>query len=710
MDQRNTISKILCDIDIVDIVSQFVALRQVGEDYIGVCPFHIGHNESLVVSSHRQVYYCSECDKGGGVVDFVMNVLHLSYEEALVWLALRQTNLDIDPHTLLPSDMCNISVFEANKYAEQYFIDTLNTSEEGQAVGWSYFSEHRRFSDEIIHTFGLGYDVDTPLDSFFCSLPAGKFSDELLYRSYLIFSKNHVGPFHGRVVFPVYNVAGDVIAFSARTLKSKEDVGEANYRKYVNTGYPETTEGFTPSVYVKGDNLFGLYQAKESIIATGFCVLVEGNADVVSMHCHGYTNCVASLGTALTANQVHLLRCFTKQVCLMYDGDAAGRKAAHKAIKLLVEGGLRVSVVKLPEGEDPDTISQNKTFEELSTFINDHTYNIVDFICSIYENTMKDDDEEYFRVIQDIELIISTVKDVEWKNELLEACKKWSLQIGISTKVLLQAIDDFTKQRNNKNVVETAVAHLPKENAKIDTFRPLTQQESNLLKYLLWHYNYPIFSDNDAEVTVAEYLQQNLDNLEQGILLSIEQLVEKQQILSDEITALEQQETADPLLNQQKKEKKQLLQTVKQIENIYRSTLFRSDSCFGLIYNTLKVYGQQFDQPVLLMVNDSDEKIHNIVRMLCVDKTVVSKFFTKIRNVENVSEEFRQRMIEKARRHQVDDNHADILQNVSTVLSEFVCAMYNNQLKALQKLMQHCPDVAYRIIQENHVAINQQRI
>lgn len=721
MTNEEIIEYVLEHVDIVAVVSQFVCLKPAGNDYVGTCPFHVGPGDFLVVSPQRQMYHCSKCGCRGGVTEFLMQVLHLSYNETIAWLGLHFNLTEVDFRQVLDEKDCNFTLFEANRAAEQYFIRTLRETEEGESVGMSYYDEKRHFTDDIIRSFGLGYDIDTPANGFYQSLEPNRFSDELLIRSFLMYSKNNVGPFHGRVVFPVYNVAGDVIAFSARTLKSKEEAKEGTYRKYVNTGYPEVTEGFAPAVYIKGDNLFGLYQAKESIIANNFCVLVEGNADAVSLHCHGITNCIASLGTALTPNQVQLIRRFTNNVILMYDGDSAGRNAMQKAIKLLIEGGMHVEAVLLPEGEDPDSFCQGKSNEELLDYFAANTSNIVDVIYKFNEERMNEDDEEFFSVLQNIELMIASVEDIAWRDQLAQACIGIALKIGIQPIEVRTSISDFSKQRLKKTSLQQ-IENLDPQPSKeviagktLSTLRPLTAMETNLLRVLTWNFHIPIFSDGEREVSVHEFLLNNLDACEKELNNFVVAVDQEMAALTEQMTEMEQSENVDPSeLSKQQKEMKSKLQVLSQIKAVYESCLFKTDSCFGMMIDIMKQRGERNENIVTLLANHPDKAVRDVVYSLCQNDGVVSAFFTKNRTLpENISEDFRQRLIEKEKQRKAENHNSDLQQEVTTVLYEFMKSIYDSQLEQLQKMITKYRlknrDLR-RIIQEHHVKVNNTRI
>ena len=388
MIDKATVSKILNTADIVEVVSDFVSLRRRGANYIGLCPFHNEKTPSFSVSKAKGICKCFSCGKGGSPVNFVMEHEQLSYYEALKYLA-KKYHIDIVEKELTDKEREAQSEREGmnivNEYACTHFEHNLANTPDGQDIGMSYLHE-RGFNENIIKKFRLGYSLDKS-NALFKEATQKGYNKQYLFSTGLCIDDNRgsgYDRYKGRVVFPIFNVAGKVIGFSARTLKNDQ-------AKYVNS--PESV------VYKKSLEVFGLFQAKHSIVRQNKCFLVEGNADVVSMHQAGIDNTVASLGTALTENQVQKIHRFTDNVTVIYDGDAAGIKAALKAINLLLAEGINTRLLLLPEGEDPDSFSRSHSSSDFLKYIEENETDFIRFMKRVMLDNRKNDPIERAAVI-----------------------------------------------------------------------------------------------------------------------------------------------------------------------------------------------------------------------------------------------------------------------------------------------------------------------
>lgn len=388
MIDKATVSRILNTADIVEVVSDFVSLRRRGANYIGLCPFHNEKTPSFSVSKAKGICKCFSCGKGGSPVNFVMEHEQLSYYEALKYLA-KKYHIDIVEKELTDKEREAQSEREGmnivNEYACTHFEHNLANTPDGQDIGMSYLHE-RGFNENIIKRFRLGYSLDKS-NALFKEATQKGYNKQYLFSTGLCIDDNRGGGYDrykGRVVFPIFNVAGKVIGFSARTLKNDQ-------AKYVNS--PESV------VYKKSLEVFGLFQAKHSIVRQNKCFLVEGNADVVSMHQAGIDNTVASLGTALTENQVQKIHRFTDNVTVIYDGDAAGIKAALKAINLLLAEGINTRLLLLPEGEDPDSFSRSHSSSDFLKYIEENETDFIRFMKRVMLDNRKNDPIERAAVI-----------------------------------------------------------------------------------------------------------------------------------------------------------------------------------------------------------------------------------------------------------------------------------------------------------------------
>jgi DNA primase len=406
---QQTIGRILDAADIVDVVGDYVSLKKRGVNYIGLCPFHNEKTPSFTVSPSKGICKCFGCGSGGNSVNFIMELENMSYPEALKHLA-RKYNIPIEEKELSDEEKQEKSKLESlrivSDFAGKYFHDALLNSDEGAAVGLSYFKE-RRVDRSIIDKFQLGY----------CPSGGSVFTDAAQKNGYKIDALVELGLskkgqystfdfFKGRVMFPIHNLSGHVIAFGGRTLKATKEVA-----KYFNS--PESV------LYHKSDVLYGIYQAKRAITQENKCYLVEGYTDVTSLHQVGIENVVASSGTALTPGQIRLIKRFTQDITILYDGDAAGIKAALKGIDLILEQGMNVRVVLLPEGEDPDSFSKSQSVSEFKNYIESQEKDFIHFKAELLLHEAKNDPVKRAEATRSIVESISKVPDTFVRNEFV---------------------------------------------------------------------------------------------------------------------------------------------------------------------------------------------------------------------------------------------------------------------------------------------------
>ena len=374
MIDQSTIARILDAADIVDVVKEFVTLRKAGVNYKGLCPFHDEKTPSFVVSPSKQLCKCFSCGKGGNVVHFIMEHEQMSYPEALKWLA-KKYGIEIQERELTDEEKAQAtereSLFVLNEWARDYFIDLLHNHVDGVAVGKAYFRQ-RGFRDDIIRKFQLGYCLPER-DAMARTAIAKGYRPEFLEKTGLCYKTDDgrlLDRYHGRVIFPVHTVSGKVVAFGGRILSSDKKLA-----KYVNS--PES------SIYHKSNELYGLYFAKGAIVKHNRCYLVEGYTDVISMHQSGIENVVASSGTSLTAGQIRLIHRFTDNITVLYDGDAAGIKASLRGIDMLLAEGMNISVLLLPDGDDPDSFARKHNAEEYQAYIDSHQVDFIKFTVDL---------------------------------------------------------------------------------------------------------------------------------------------------------------------------------------------------------------------------------------------------------------------------------------------------------------------------------------
>ena len=402
MIDHSTVQQILDAADIVDVVSDFVALKRRGANWVGLCPFHNDRRPSFWVSPSKGLCKCFSCGEGGSPVHFIMKHEQLSFPEALRYLA-RKYHIEIHEKELTDEEKQAQSEREAmlmlNEWACDYFEKQLHETQAGQDIGLSYFKE-RGFNDVTIKEFRLGYSSEG-YDDFYKAAVAQGFNPQLLFDVGLCIPDDRGGGrdrFRGRVMFPIMNTAGKIIAFGGRTLKK-----DKNIAKYVNS--PES------AIYSKRDVIYGLYQAKREISKQDKCFIVEGYADVISMHQAGFKNVIASSGTALTEGHIHLISRYTKNVTEMFDGDEAGIKAAIRGVDMLLKEGLNIKVLPLPPEDDPDTFVRAHSHTEVEEYIKQNEADFINFKSSVVLKDAQNDPIKRTAAITDVVKSIAIIPD-----------------------------------------------------------------------------------------------------------------------------------------------------------------------------------------------------------------------------------------------------------------------------------------------------------
>ena len=398
---QETVNRILDLAQIEDVVGDFVTLKRAGATYKACCPFHNEKTPSFVVSPSKGIYKCFGCGKSGTAVGFVMEHESMSYVEALRYLA-KKYNVEVVEKEETAEDIAkrqrNESLILVSEYAGKFFQDSLKT-QEGQTIGYQYFKS-RGLEDETIRKYGLGW---APIDrsTFTNMAKAAGYKEEYLLDTGLCKKYDDgrvVDTFHDRVIFPIHSVSGRMIAFGGRTLKTDKTIP-----KYVNSKETE--------IYVKSRSLYGIYFAKNEISRQDKCILVEGYLDVLSMHQLGITNVVASSGTSLTVDQIRLIRKFTNNVTIIYDGDSAGIKAALRGIDLVLKEGLNVKVILLPDGQDPDDFARRHTLEQVQDYISQNEQDFVNFKTELLLGEAGGDPLKRANLINDIADTIALMPD-----------------------------------------------------------------------------------------------------------------------------------------------------------------------------------------------------------------------------------------------------------------------------------------------------------
>ena len=438
MIDQATIDKIMSAAQIVDVVSEFVTLRKRGVNYVGLCPFHNEKTPSFSVSPAKGLCKCFSCGKGGNVVHFIMEHEQLSYHDALMWLA-RKYHIEVKERELTDEEKhaqsVRESMFVVNDFARGYFQDVLRNHPEGRAVGMAYFRQ-RGFRDDIIAKFQLGYCLNQH-DAFAREATQRGYKAEYLTRTGLCYTRDDGtlrDRFWGRVIFPVHTLSGKVVAFGGRVLKT-----DAKTAKYVNS--PES------EIYHKSNELYGIYFAKQAIVRQDRCFLVEGYTDVISMHQSGIENVVASSGTSLTQGQIRLIHRFTNNITVLYDGDMAGIKASLRGIDMLLEEGMNIKVVLLPDGDDPDSFARKHNATDYQQYINSHEVDFIRFKTNLLLDDAGTDPIKRAGLISDIVRSIAVIPDAIVRSVYVKEC---SQLLQVDEKLLLAEISKLKEAQAEK--------------------------------------------------------------------------------------------------------------------------------------------------------------------------------------------------------------------------------------------------------------------
>jgi DNA primase len=501
---------------IEEVIGDYVALKRSGSNLKGLSPFTDEKSPSFMVSPAKQIFKCFSSGKGGNVVTFLMEHEHFSYPEALKWLADRY-NIEVPEEKPLTSEeQQKITERESlqiiNDYARDFFVEQINNGTEGKTIGLSYFIE-RGFRKDIIERFQLGY----------CPQQEVSFTETALKKGYKLDYLERLGLsrtkddrqfdfFSGRVMFPIHSVSGKVLGFGGRTLQSGKKVA-----KYFNS--PESI------IYNKSKILYGLYFAKSAIIKYDKCFLVEGYTDVISMHQAGIENVVSSSGTALTQDQIRLIKRYSNNISILYDGDAAGIRASFRGIDLILEEGMNVKVVLFPEGEDPDSFSKSRSSEEVKQYIDSHEQDFVSFKTGLLLKDTDDDPIKRAGLIKDIVHSISLIPDEITRSVYL---KDTAEQFSLDEQTLLNEMNKLRRKKRGEAISsedreEIDVSLQPKQQLSkqltLDPEAGASEKEIDIIRVLVLYGSRAIEMDiadpgekpNLVEVSAAEVVVHELE-------------------------------------------------------------------------------------------------------------------------------------------------------------------------------------------------------
>ena len=441
----NSIQQILSRIDIVEIVGSFIKLKKRGANYLGLCPFHNEKSPSFTVSPAKEIYKCFGCGRSGNSISFLMEAEKYSYVEALRWLAAKY-NVEIEESETSPEfkqqQQVADSLYIINNFAQKFFTDTLLNTDEGQDIALSYLKE-RGFRNEIINKFQLGYNSEAR-DGFTKAALAAQYSLEYLQKTGLVNVRdgNTYDNYRGRIIFPIHNQSGKVLGFGARIIKKNDKAP-----KYINS--PEN------EIYVKSKLLYGSYFARQAIDKADECLLVEGYTDVVSLHQAGIENVVASGGTSLTPDQLRLIKKYTNNLTIIYDGDNAGIKAALRGLDLALEESLNVKLVLIPDGEDPDSYVNKVGTGEFINFVNANKKDFILFQLGIALNDAGNDSTKKSIVVNQIAETISKINKTEDFTKQQDYIKQCSEILKIEESGLHALVNKFIREKIGKEETRT---------------------------------------------------------------------------------------------------------------------------------------------------------------------------------------------------------------------------------------------------------------
>jgi DNA primase len=502
---KATIDTVFETARVEEVIGDFVVLKRAGSNFKGLSPFSDERSPSFMVSPVKQIWKDFSSGKGGNAVAFLMEHEHFTYPEAIRYLA-KKYNIEIEETEQTAEEKINTDVRESmylvSEFAKKYFHDTLLNTDEGKAIGHSYFKE-RGFTNETIKKFSLGYSPDT-WDAFTKEALGKGYKLEFLESTGLTIPRDDrpFDRFKGRVMFPIESMSGRTLGFGGRILTN-----DTKAAKYLNS--PES------DLYHKSKVLYGIFQAKQAIAKQNNCFLVEGYTDVIQFHQAGIENVVSSSGTALTPDQIRLINRLTKNITVLFDGDAAGLRASIRGIDLILEEGMNVKVCTFPDGDDPDSFAKKTSYEDLVTYLEENAKDFIQFKASLLMNDAKNDPIKKADLIRDMVTSISKIPDRIQREIYIQECSRImdiSEQVLISTlaQLVQKDISEIGKrQKQEQKSFEIVKAELPATPEKIDVINRL---EKSILEILLLYGNVEVefenvfikFDENQKEIEVKE--------------------------------------------------------------------------------------------------------------------------------------------------------------------------------------------------------------
>lgn len=598
MISQNTIQQITSRIDIVEIVGEFVKLKKRGANYLGNCPFHNEKTPSFTVSPSKEIFKCFGCGKSGNAIGFLMDHEKYSYVEALKWLAARY-NIEIEEKEVSAEvkqqQQVAESLYAINNFAQKHLTHNLFENEEGRSIALSYL-QYRGFREEVIQKFQLGYNLEAR-NELATTLQANQFNLEIMQKSGLVVVRNDepVDNYRGRVIFPIHNPSGKIIGFGARLIKSNDKAP-----KYINT--PEN------ELYIKSKILYGMYFARQAIDKFDECLLVEGYTDVVSLHQAGIENVVASGGTSLTSDQLRLIRKYTNNLTIIYDGDSAGVKAALRGLDMALEEGLYVKLVLIPDNEDPDSYVNKIGTAAFRAFVEENKKDFIIFQLDVMLQQAGNDAAKRSSVVNQIAETLSKIDKAEDFTRQQDYIRQCSAILKIDETGFTTLVNKYKREKLEK---EARSQPAPDSTDAETTERPddetallLAQdelQERNLVRVLLefgllpWEENQTI-----AEFIFAELENFHIENAELNKLVEIyrNQFFAGEQPSSKTLLYHPDEKIRDIVvnLNVQKHELSPKWDVIMEGLNINNRDTSRQDVVMSLNYFKLRKIKRMFDE------------------------------------------------------------------------------------------------------------------
>lgn len=692
---QETVNRILDAADIVEVVSDFVKLKRRGANYIGLCPFHNERTPSFSVSKAKGLCKCFSCGKGGSAVGFIMELEQMTYVEALRYLA-KKYNIEIKEHEMTDAERQAASERESllavNQFALGEFERNLTEDPDGIAIGLSYFRE-RGINDVAIRRFHLGYSLDRR-DALYNAARSHGYSEQYLVESGLCIKNDHgqvYDRFKGRVIYPVFSISGKVVAFGGRTLRSDKAVA-----KYVNS--PESI------IYSKSNELYGLYQAKQSIVKKNKCILVEGYMDVISMSQSGIENVVASSGTSLTEGQIRLIHRFTENVTVIYDSDAAGIKASLRGIDMLLSEGMKIKVLLLPEGDDPDSFAQSHTTQEVEEYMAANETDFIRFKTRILLEGAENDPLKRAEVITDIVKSIACIPDNIARTVYISECSRL---LQIDEKVLKLEVDKASARRNDgseykatniaandrQSTVTAAESTAVNERQRSDNSaarRLLESCEKELLRYVL-KYGMVKFCDaadeagNTFPLQLIEYVSDELtvDNITWTVPSFAGAYNAAMELFNNSWSADLMQHEADTRNRYDamwQEGMQQIQATATDMADIKKQEVALKERCEQFYDDEMNRFAEDYLE--LRLASSPDSDIRRITTDLVSDRHQLSKVHTKYTKIET----------ERDRLFEI------VPKAIAGVKDAHLAIMLKQETDALARLDQSAPDYGERML------------